>query len=255
MHPKVAIIERSIRSAKSIFFSLLMQFKTNNYENILELTQQIYNSRKHSAHNRKFTPFQCHNDTHVAAVVARFNSHSFRAHQLESRDLFLSGKRKVFETGQRVLIKVKKSLVHKKSSNVFQPNFTTKIFTIKTIDKTRFPPVYSMKELKDDSRRFYEHELQPVDELFLSMKAKTKEDSTQNFIVDNIEEDMNQPYLRSGFTPQNKKVSHYKVLTDNGQNHSLMTKEQVINLKKLWGSKAVKFSSTFDSPTMQKYVI
>ena len=204
LHPKVAVIERSIRSAKSIFFSLLMQFKTNNYENILEITQQIFNNRKHSAHNRKFTPFQCHNDTHVAAIVARFNSHSFHTHQLESRDLFSSGKRRVFETGQRVLIKVIKSPVHKKSSNVFAPNFTTKVFTIKDIDRTKFPPVYSMLELKDNSRKFYEHELQPVDELFLSMKSK--EDPAQSFIVDNIEQDMNQSYLRSGHTLSAKKV-------------------------------------------------
>lgn len=251
IHPKVAIVERSIKSAKHIFFSLLMQFKTNNYENILELTQQIFNNRKHSAHNRKFTPLQCHHDTHVAAVIARFNSHSFRDHELQSRELFRSGKRKVFAVGQRVLIKVKKSPVHKKSSNVFAPNFTTKIFTIKSFDKSKFPPVYSMVELKDDSRKFYEHELQPVDELFQTLKLNN---SKEKFVVQNVEE-MNQPYLRSGLTPTDKKVFHYSVLTNKDKEPSLMTKEQLLNLKRLWGSKSITFSPTFDSPTMQKYVI
>ena len=250
IHPKVPIVERSIKSAKHIFFTLLMQFKTNNYENILELTQQIFNNRKHSAHNRKFTPLQCHHDTHVAAVIARFNSHSFRDHELRSRELFRSGKRKIFAEGQRVLIKVKKSPVHKKSSNVFAPNFTTKIFTIKSIDKSKFPPVYSMVELKDDSRKFYEHELQPVDKLFQTLKKNSKE----TFVVQNVEE-MNQPYLRSGLTPTDKKVFHYRVLTNKDKEPLLMSKEQLINLKKLWGSKSITFSPTFDSPTMQKYVI
>ena len=108
-----------------------------------------------------------------------------------------------------------------------------------------------MMELKDDSRRFYEHELQPVDELFQSFKSN---DSAQSFVVKNVEE-VNQPYLRSGHTPTGKKVFHYRVLTNKGENHSLMTKEQLLNLKKLWGSKSVTFSPTFDSPNMQKHVI
>ena len=172
----------------------------------------------------------------------------YQSHRSQSIGLFKRRGLRRFTPGQKVLIKVIKSPVHKKSSSVFTPNFTRQVYTVKNAYENEFPPVYSMEEVKEDHRRFYGFELQPVDDLFGNLASNKEEE----IFVKGIQE-QSLPYLRSGRTPEARKDVIYQVVRDDEE--TLMTKEQLLNIKKLFGVNALSYATVFQLPDMQKYIV
>ena len=234
-----------------MFFKLLVEFKTSSFKHLLSLTAEIYNQKIHRAHG--YPPMVCHNDTHIASLVSRSVLREHLQHREESKAFFERNDKRNFSPGDKVLIKVVKKKVQKQSNSVFFPNYTQKIYTVKDVDRTKYPPTYSIEEISTP-RRFYEFELQLVDPLYHELSTKTND----NFLtVEDVEEDnsseSSMPYLRSGRTPLAKSSIVYRVRKKN--KIELLTEEQLRHFKNLFGSDSLRYSAIFQLKNKRKYVI
>jgi len=209
----------------------------------------VYNNRTHS--NLKYSPIVCHNDTHIASLVSRRIIAQHVKHKSDSKAFFERNPRRNFSVGEKVLIKVVKKKVQKQSSSVYYPNYTQKLYTVKDVDRTKYPATYAIEEVPG-SRRFYDFELTKVDPLFEELSATTK---GNNFLmVEDVEDSSSlKPYLRSGTTPTSKRSVLYKV-RKNGQ-VKLMTQEQLQRFKVLFGANSLRYSPIFHLEPKLSYVI
>ena len=145
--------ERAIRSTKDAFFKLLYTLPSKNYEKIIKLVQNSVNNKEHSS-LKNYTPIQVFHDDHVKSLIARENNKSFKNHQTQSRSIFSKIKNaEKLAVGDEVLLKLKKKPFQKEQSVLYK-RWSEKHYFIAAVDKTEYPPLYSLRDFHIKNRRY-----------------------------------------------------------------------------------------------------
>ena len=151
-YPKASIIERQIRGIKSLFFKHLFAFRVTNYEVLCKLIEVAWNNQRHGG-IFFYKPVEVYHDQHIASKVTRLSSVRYKKHQEKSKNIFNQLKEsEKLKVGDRVLLALPKKVIRKESS-VFYPRFSEEIFIIESIEKTRFPFVYQLKDFPKKDRK------------------------------------------------------------------------------------------------------
>ena len=109
IYPKISLIERLIKTVKSIYFNILYHFKTLSYANALQLATSIYNGRIHSALFNN-SPWKTHFDSHTSSIVTRKTIRQFKIRQKKIYNFFGVSPNQTLKIGDKVLLKNKKKL-------------------------------------------------------------------------------------------------------------------------------------------------
>lgn len=100
------------------------------------------------------SPIRVYHDEHIACLVSRQNSRDFAMHQFRSKTIYYKQKRSdALSVGTSVLLKLKPKAFQKESS-AFSPRYSDTIYKIVDIDKSEFPPLYSLQHFP--TKRRYE---------------------------------------------------------------------------------------------------
>ena len=189
-------------------------------------------------------------DPFTAALIA--NTDRLKQHQRELGAMSLELKKKPYEVlkiHQKVKIKLKRPAFRKES--IFQPSFSNDIHTITHIDKTSYPPVYTVSGTQ---KKFYSHHLLPIGDIQLDNFVPTQ--TKHKLLIQSVIATPDNSLLRSGTS---RKLSSnfddikYKTLQD-GQINLLSRKDLLLH-KNLFGKNHLIFGPYFNEPQNKKYLI
>ena len=257
-HKKVSLLERQIRTYKSIFFRYLLRFPTvKNYDQLIHLTQITFNSRPHAG-LKNMTPHLVQHFDYAASIV--FRNSLVRSNQHQS-DVFQRYQRlqenKKLKLNDVVRIRYPKKLIRKESS-VFYPQVSEQTFVIKEILTKRLPYQYVLQGREFE--KYYAWSLMKVnpfiekENLIQEDRAiKEKSPSRPVIIVNNIIPRV-ESKLRSG-----KKYTHAFEMSYDITNNGIrqFVDENTLKLyKRLFGQKILNYSEEILSNTgLQKYIV
>ena len=217
--------------------------ETHNYYHNLFLFSRI-----HSALN--FCPYRVHYDCFTAALVAGTNRLTHRQRELGAMSLELKKKpRDTLRVNMNVKIKLKLQPFRKEG--LFQPAFSQNIHKITHIDRKEYPPLISLTNTK---KRFYSQQLLPVGDQYPKDPHIMPPQSRKKLLIQDIVTGPETSLLRSGKsrTMTNSEVK-YKTLHDG--NIELLTKNDLLLYKKLFGENYLVYSPNFNDSDKMKYLI
>ena len=222
----------------------MFEFKGNlNIQAILQLTEHIYNSRKHRSIGT--TPIRAHHCSHTSSILARKLLQTHNKKQKRLRNIFSLKKDYLYKIGDKVLLKNKRT-PFQKSNPLKNPEFSPIITTITKIDR-RFLP-YSYTISTHPNKKFYFFELHRVSDQYKNdIKQQQQQQQTpfQNpskIIVQDFSYE-NPPVLRSGKSLNKKKLLYYKV--QRGDKEEKITDNTLKFYKKLFGNNSLEYSQIF----------
>ena len=211
MWPKCSLAERAILSCKLIYFRLLYEFKTNvGLQNVLNLTAQTYNSRKHSA-LFGFCPNSVHFNSHVSALVIRRKLQSLRIRQKKIKSFFSLHPKNIFQVGEKILLARARHKFHR-ANILLHSDYENEVREIVKIDKTYLPWTYHISGEKYEGRKFYFFELKRVSPSYGQLTPKptiVSGDQKKIRVLDFQYEDSS--FLRSGKSINAKKSLYYTI--------------------------------------------
>jgi hypothetical protein len=168
--PKVAIVERAVRTIKALFFRFTLKYRTLKVDNIIQLIQRQYNFRPHGG-LYGFSPFQVHFDPSASARVLLKNEIVFTKHQKIAKSIFEAKPYfQKLKVGDRVFLRAAPNPFEKEAGLIRQA-YSSESYTIIAIDKLKFPYLHTLRGIepmhgaRGVSRRFYAHELVKIKKL------------------------------------------------------------------------------------------
>lgn len=232
---------------KKVFFKLLLRYPTQKYENLLALTENIYNNTEHSSltsnsastkKHIKFTPYRVHFDTHISSLVLRSRLKKYDEHQIKAKDSFtkLHASQKLSKN-DKVRIKNEKRVIQKESG-VFNPSIQKQVYEIESVDKKKFPYVF---RLKNHPRTFYSWHLIKTSKETLLLENLPFQNHSQNKI-EILSAIPQQRILRNRKSIDTNNYQ-YKILR-NGK-YEILSSEDLKFQKKIFGSKILKYNKDF----------
>jgi transposase InsO family protein len=150
-------VERFNRTFQSIFYKFLASRSNNHYLSNLPELVELYNSRKHRI--IKMSPNQAERKQNASALTRNIlQSHTKSFYH----GMKLQKKKDNFKIGDKVIIRQEKD----KFSRGYKNQFGDAIFKIKSIDLSKYIPLYRLVNAvgEDVTGGFYEQEIQRVDE-------------------------------------------------------------------------------------------
>ena len=243
--PKCSPIERAVRSYKSIMFSVCFHYGTLKIDNILQLTNHIYNRRRHQGIGL-LTPLSAHFCTHAASIVSQLNDANHLQHKLDAAAVYSRTKpREILQIGDRVKVRLERSIFrkHQPLSRSLWSESTSEITAIDTND---FPPLYS---LENHTKKFYGFELLKVSKYFPIVEARKNREAK---ILVNDYKLSKKTFLRSGREKLDESEPIYSILKDG--HISFINRDELKSYKKIFGSQALLYSSHFNHPPHNAYI-
>ena len=230
-----SVVERSIRSIKKLFFSMLYTLRNQSYTHILKLCEQIHNNRKHRGiYSEK--PILCHYDSHIAAWVAKKNIESFQNQQKQIKNIFKPGTD--LAVGNKVLLRKRKSTFHR-DNVIFNAQFHDTPRKILEINDKVLPHTYKIESFP--SRYFYRWELKKITSAYGFFEKQTPDPVSKIQVLDFYYE--NPPTLRNNKSLNNRRVLHYKISRDN--KIETISEDNLRFFKRIFGKDSLEFAPLF----------
>jgi hypothetical protein len=216
--PKVAVVERVIRTIKNWFFKYLTHYRTLRWINLIKIIQDKYNETPHSS-LFYFTPLQAHHDSHINSYINKKTMLKYKKRQIKSQSIFHNlPSHQRHQINNKVLLRLKRSKFSKEHSFKNQV-WSQQIFTIKNIDKSQYPYLYSLNN--KPNQKFYGFELQSANfdniqniENTINNDNDNKKPIKSDLIVKNFRFE-NNSRLRSGKIKPNSGILQYYVIQNN----------------------------------------
>jgi len=254
LFPKIAIVERVIRSLKKIYFRFLLRLKTNDIAKLVSLSTSVYNNRKHTSlksGDTIFTPIEAHFSSHAASLINRQNIQDEGRKQIVYASIFknISKQNRLVE-GDEVFLRKKKSVIRKESA-VFNPNLdTTTIYKVTKVDRTKFPHVFSLSG-KLKNRKFYFFELQKIDQFYHDNKQRD-----EIKVLDIVKSyDIGEGTLRSGRKLEKDQTVEYLIRRSGKNSDEIISRIELSLYKKLFGKSSLQYSEKFENVELEKYIV
>ena len=235
---------------KKLFFKVLLEFSTLNYENAIKLAQYLYNCRRPHSSLFKNTPVDVHHCSHIASQVIRQRLAQFKHRQKKLRNIFSAKPQHVFKLNEHVLLRNKRHAFHRASS-VFHPHFQDTVRTITDVDRRYLPFTYSLSGYPPE-KKFYFWELKRVSPLYGNIQPAvippttgSTEPNSKILVKECVTE--NTSFLRSGKKiPQRKSLLY--VIERDGKSEKI-TSQALAFFKKVLGAHNLIYSNYFDIPS------
>ena len=197
-----------------------------------------------------YTPYQAHFDSHVASHLARAQSTNQRARQARIAEFERQRPAKDrIQIGDRVLLRTKPKTFQKLSS-VFNPYFTDRVYTVRSIDKRYLPWLYRLNETADGKRKFYAFELQKLDRDYQSAQDGDVNRSAIRIKDVMLEGDTR---LRSGRTIRGRGTPIYVIERD-GQMDRIPESTLRI-LKSSLGADSLIYDNSFQEESKKQFIV
>ena len=234
--------------------SALFHSCRNHYElptkSIIYIRRSRLTLRSHSSLH-SHTPFQAHFDSHVASDLARLQTRARETRQTRISEFERHrNPNDRIRIGDKVLLRTKPRSFQKLSS-VFNPHFSDRVYSVRSIDKRVLPWLYRLKEISDGRRKFYSFELQKLDEEYGAIQSERVNPS--NILVKDVIMEGN-TRLRSGKTFQNRGTPFYLIERE-GRSDRIPEGTLKI-LKNSLGKEAITYDGSFyESESKRKFII
>lgn len=252
VYPKVSLIERVIRTIKSLFFQYLLEFGTLRWVNIIRLIQNVYNNRSHSG-IFNLRPVQAHFDTHITAYLSRRNAVSARRHKSQAQSLFAQQESRgnALQIRDYVLLKLKPKIIRKESS-ILNPTYSKKAYQITDVDTSQHPFLYGLSGFRKDQtppRRFYSFELLKVERDFNTINNNAKT-TIKDFKITDLRA------LRSGRSIDDVTTGQISYLiSKKGEPDHWISEETLRLMKTSFGENNLQYDPKFFSPENKRLIV
>ena len=200
----------------------------------------------------RVSPYEAHFNPLHSCQLARENVAAHSRRQTQLRSLYSKKPENIFKEGDRVLLRTKKHNFHKYSP-ISYPTFTQTAYTIKTVDDSVYPPVYTLLEYSGDrKRRFYGFELFKLDPAYDYLKKRVDKTNQNKIFVEDVWFEKPSK-LRSGKVVPGKEKAVYLVRQNNKTD---TVGENSLSLwKSVLGDDVLFYSSNFADPRKASYKI
>ena len=246
-HPKCALAERFVRSAKQLYFRFMGSLKTSRPETLVALTMNAYNARTHSA--IKMSPIRAHFNPFDSATVAKSDRLERAYREIGAIDLELKKKpRDVLRLHQQVKIKRKHQAFRKES--LFTPAFGDSIHRITHIHSESYPKLYTVSGSK---HKYYDFQLLPLSDAFPNDHLMPR--PHHRVLIQDI---FTSPAVSTNRSGKERKTGlqpdvQYIVLRDGKK--AFLSRSDLVLYKKLFGSQILAYNPVFNSAEYQKYIV
>ena len=246
--PKVAPVERVIKSCKSIYFSILYHFKTLNPHKAIQLTTAIYNQRKNSA-LFYYSPQKTHFDSHTSSIVARKSIKRSKERQKQIRNIFSTKPNQTLNVGDKVVLRRRKHTFYKENL-LHHPRFEDTPTEVTSVDRRYLPYTYVIKT--HPNKKWYFFDLRRVTEEFGNKITNADKTTPPKIYVKNFIE-QNQTFLRS-----NKKFPHKQrifYIIERGDKTEQVERETLLFFKRVLGNDILSYDSIFQEKQNRHLIV
>lgn len=199
-----------------------------------------------------------HHDSHINSVINRKNILKYRKRQIKSQSIFHNlPSHQRHEINDEVLLRLKRSKLSKEHS-FKNPVWSQQIFTIKNIDKSQYPYLYTLNN--KPNQKFYGFELQTVNfrkiENIQNTTNNNNNKTKSDLIVKNFRFE-NTNSLRSGKILQNSGILQYYVIQNSEEENGEWLSPESLKFRfRTFGRNHISYDPTiFDKPENQKLKI
>ena len=244
-HPKISVVERTIRSFKALCFQIFYNYNTLNVKDTLQLVNHVFNERPHKG-IYGYSPNMAHKCPHTASIIARLNHLKYAEREYEAMTLYnKKPKDEHISPGDRVRVRVQRGVF--RTANPLRASIWSKnIFVVTHKDLSQFPATFS---LDNTSKKYYNFQLLKLSKYFPI-------DTASHFkpqILVNTYRLSEGHKLRSGKTSSSAPEAIYTILM-NGK-ISEVDEAELKLYKRTLGEHSLAYSAHFNSPPNSSFVI
>ena len=242
----MAPCERAVKTLKQICYHLCFLYRTLKLENIIGLTEKVYNHKAHQGLGGELSPHQVHMDTHNTALVSKLNAITHQKHKLDAMGLQSKiPKKDMLKINDKVKYLVKRS-TFRKIRPLKRSIWSDEVCRIVDIDTSLFPAMYTIENHRN---KFYAWELLRVGSFYPLEENRAHQ---SKILVDSYKL-QSSPFLRSGRQKEQFDQPIYTILR-NGE-RSTATRNELESLKKELGKDVLLYSSFFNKSPHRQYIV
>ena len=194
-------------------------------------------------------PIEAQHDSHIASIIARKNVERLKLKQRRLRTIFSLHPSQVYNIGESVLLRKKRTIFHKPSM-VFSPDFNTVPTKIVAKNDKYLPFSYQL-ESDTSGKWFYGHELKRVSPHYGSLESIPEMRTSKIDVLDYTYE--NSPVLRSGAALKNRNTLFYRI--KRADSIERVEADSLRFFKKVLGPNCLQYSALFHKPENKHMII
>ena len=194
-------------------------------------------------------PLEVQFDSHKACIVARLNADRLKVKQRRLRTIFSLHPSRVFDIGDIVLVRKRRSAFHKPST-VFSPDYKTAPTKIIAKNDKYLPFSYRI-ESDTNVKWYYGHELRRVGPHYGDLESAPENTTSKIEVLDFSYE--NSPVLRSGTALRNRNTLFYRI--KRAENIEKVQADSLRFFKKVLGPNSLQYNALFYQPENRHMII